>query len=555
MDIGLAFFVYRRPEHTQKVLETINRNHFKKIYVFQDGLKDEKHRTDWNKVSEIIKNIDFTEVELHISESNKGLSNSIVDGINYVIGRHDAVIALEDDMVLGDGYLDFMDTCFEKYRENPQVMCVCGASVGDFVTDGIQSPYDVFFSYRMSSRAWGTWRDRWSLFHRDIDYIKKFLSDNELSERVARIAGRDLIWMARTVVSQPERIDTWATYWSLIQAARNGVEVTPYKALAKDIGHDSSGTNSLETTDRYDTILYKKSENLHLPDRIDINQEMIYRTAILMEGIKIMPTPSAGDLANIEETIIRMGLVHQNIVLDRAEFDDYRKNLDVLFRVFYHERTNERYLRKVMEYYFAEKFLGLSEYTDADIYIDAGCSTSPWTFYLREKRGIKAFGLDLHVENLPEEYRFWYYLGENVTRTTFPDGSVAGISMQSSFECLLKNGDIEFIKECGRILRPGGKVVISPLYLTDKYISAVSIDKYHQHNKDDDQEEYVRFDCKGIRRANHYDIPHLKSRILDTAEAVGMKYVIYILPNDDVPPYDFHNCFSYLKFILVLTKK
>ena len=153
MDIGLAFFVYRRPEHTQKVLETINRNHFKKIYIFQDGLKDEKHWNDWNKVSEIVKNINFAEVELHISECNKGLSNSIVDGINYVIGRHDAVIALEDDMVLGDGYLDFMNACFEKYRENPQVMCVCGASVGDFVTDGSQSPYDVFFSYRMSSRV------------------------------------------------------------------------------------------------------------------------------------------------------------------------------------------------------------------------------------------------------------------------------------------------------------------------------------------------------------------------------------------------------------------
>lgn len=555
MDIGLAFFVYRRPEHTRKVLESVKENGFKKIYIFQDGLKDEKNREEWEEVSRIVKNIDFTEVELHISEHNKGLANSVVDGINYVIARHEAVIALEDDVVLGNGYLDFMDACFEKYKENPQVMCVCGASVGDYVTNGIKSQYDVFFSYRMCSRAWGTWKDRWSLFHRDINYVKDFLKDDELSENVARIAGRDVIWMARALVNHPEGIDTWATYWGIIQAVRNGVEVTPFRALARDIGHDGSGTNSLGTTDRYDTVIHRNHEKLNLPDIVDVNQEMIYRTAILMEHIKIMPTPSLGTLENIEKNIIQSNLSYQKISLDYVEFNDYAKNMDVFFKVFYRENTNERYMRKIMEYYFTEKFLEFSRYTENDIYIDAGCSTSPWVFYLREKRGIKAFGLDLQVKSIPETYKRWYYLGENVTRTTFPDNSVTGISMQSSFECLLKNGDISFIKECGRILRPGGKLVISPLYLTEKYISAVSIDKYHQHNKDEDQEEYVRFDCMGMRRANHYDIPHLKSRILDTVEAIGMEYIIYILPNCDVPDYDFPNCFSYLKFILVITKK
>ena len=333
------------------------------------------------------------------------------------------------------------------------------------------------------------------------------------------------------------------------------MEVTPYKALAQDIGYDGSGTNSLDTTDRYDTVMYEKPRDLHLPDTVDVNQKIIYRTSILVENIKIMPTPSLNDLTSIEENIVRANLHYKKIIFDSIDFKNYLKNIDVLFPIFYHSNTNNRYTRKIMEYYFTEKFLNFSSYTSDDIYIDAGCGTSPWTFYLREKRGIRAFGVDLHVEHLPASYRRWYYLGENVTRTTFPDNSVTGISMQSAFECLLRDGDIEFIKECGRILRPGGKVVISPLYLTKKYISAVSIDKYHQHNKDEDQEEYVRFDCEGLRRANHYDISHLKSRVLDTAEANGMDYMIYVLANEDVPKYDFLNCFSYLKFILVLTKK
>ena len=59
--IGLALFVYIRPEHAKRVIESIKRNHFEKIYVFQDGLKNEMDREGWEKVSELIKGIDFAE--------------------------------------------------------------------------------------------------------------------------------------------------------------------------------------------------------------------------------------------------------------------------------------------------------------------------------------------------------------------------------------------------------------------------------------------------------------------------------------------------------------
>ena len=53
MDTGLAFFVYKRPEHTQAVINSIVQNTFKHIYIFQDGLRDEKDRNAWEEVSPI----------------------------------------------------------------------------------------------------------------------------------------------------------------------------------------------------------------------------------------------------------------------------------------------------------------------------------------------------------------------------------------------------------------------------------------------------------------------------------------------------------------------
>ena len=68
MTTGLALFVYKRPEHTRKVIESIRKNNFHKIYVFQDGLRDEKDRKKWEEVSKLIKSITFAETEIHISE-------------------------------------------------------------------------------------------------------------------------------------------------------------------------------------------------------------------------------------------------------------------------------------------------------------------------------------------------------------------------------------------------------------------------------------------------------------------------------------------------------
>jgi len=39
-DIGLALFAYCRPELLRRVIESIRNNNFKKLYIFQDGLKN-----------------------------------------------------------------------------------------------------------------------------------------------------------------------------------------------------------------------------------------------------------------------------------------------------------------------------------------------------------------------------------------------------------------------------------------------------------------------------------------------------------------------------------
>ncbi|GEM_PF-797276 len=272
--IGLALFVYTRPEHTKKVLESVKRNGFEKIYIFQDGLKNEKDREPWEAVSELIKSVDFTETEIHISQTNKGLANSIVSGMDYVFERHETAIALEDDVVLADDYKHFMETCFETYKDNDEVTSVCGAGMGTLIPDDY--PHDVYFCHRMSSVAFGTWKKYWDEFDRDPYLLREIMKDSRKREMLS-FAGNDLqIMLCHSVLS---RNDTWATYWCLYQVNRLSFQVIPCKAYAKDIGRDGTGTNTVSVTYRYDTELEGKAKKqFDLPEQVVLDQRIVEDT-------------------------------------------------------------------------------------------------------------------------------------------------------------------------------------------------------------------------------------------------------------------------------------
>lgn len=269
MDIGVALFTYCRPEHTQKVLESLEKNNFSKLYIFQDGLKTEKDAEMWIAVSNLLDKYK-DKAEIHISQINKGLANSIVDGMNYVFERHEQAIALEDDMVLGTGYDHYMRSCFEKYKDEKEVMCVAGCGWPIQITENY--PYDVFFSYRMSSAAWGTWKDRWQMYKRDFSIVKRIMKDKDAAS-IFEKSGGDL----KTIINAQlwGNCDSWAVFWSLLQIEHKGVCVLPVHYLAKDIGHDGNhGTNSTVKTTRYDTELYDLDDGkeIRFPPNIHVEQ-------------------------------------------------------------------------------------------------------------------------------------------------------------------------------------------------------------------------------------------------------------------------------------------
>lgn len=269
MKIATLLFVYNRSSHTEQVISSLKQNTVLpyKLFVFQDGLKDGEDADEWIKVSDLIRNIDWCEKEIIVSKYNKGLAESIVSGINYAFKEYDAIIVLEDDCVPTTNFISFMQQCFEKYQDDKRVYCVSGYSWPITLEQGM---YDVYGCGRISSWGWGTWKDRWGIYDKNFDIVKRLKNGQVTSQNLA-IWGRDLENIL--VGNMKGECDSWAVFWALNVIAREGICINPYQSMIRNIGMDGTGRHC-GVTDWFEVkCIDEEKKNFSLPDKINISEE------------------------------------------------------------------------------------------------------------------------------------------------------------------------------------------------------------------------------------------------------------------------------------------
>ena len=187
-------------------------------------------------------------------------------------------------------------------------------------------------------------------------------------------------------------------------------------------------------------------------------------------------------------------------------------------------------------------------YGSTDIYVDIAAAGSPWAQALRERKNINAYAIDLC--EIGKAYRHLdYYRVENATSSTFANDSISGASLHCAYEMFVGKDDTNLVKELARILKPGGKVVILPLYLHTHYCAYSTPEYFGKGYSDPNAGEYVRLDCYGVPSSRKYDPLKLKERVLDPILAAGLHYKLSVLRNKN----KFGKCI-YCHFILEIEK-
>ena len=252
----VIIFVYARPEHTKKTIESLAKNYLTdetEIYIYSDAAKNEKAIEKVNLVREYIDSLSqrklFKSVKIIKAESNKGLAKSVISGVTEVIEQYGRVIVVEDDLVSSPDFLKYMNDLLDYYEKDNGIWSISG------YTFKIKFPqnykHDVYLSYRGCSWGWASWKDRWEKVDWEVSDYNHFKTNKKLHKKFNR-CGRDRANMLD--LQMQGKIDSWAIRWGYTQSKLDMLTVYPTVSRIRNIGLDGTGTHS-SATSKFDVIL------------------------------------------------------------------------------------------------------------------------------------------------------------------------------------------------------------------------------------------------------------------------------------------------------------
>lgn len=237
--------------------------------------------------------------------------------------------------------------------------------------------------------------------------------------------------------------------------------------------------------------------------------------------------PTVDELRAIEQALQALGVEVKDLAPDSTAFEAFKQALP--FPDDYHGGTSGGvYDEKRLEHFLAYILCGLDRHGKQMRYVDVAAGASPWARMLRA-RDVEAYAIDLSIK--PRFAQLDCYLKMDATAMAFADDSIDAMSLQCAYEMFAGDADMCFLDECRRVLRPGGVVVISPLYMHTHHCGYASAEYWGRGFADDDGVEYIRRGIRGIPFSRKYSADSLKARVLDRVVGNGMDYELYRLSN------------------------
>jgi hypothetical protein len=253
----IVVFAYNRHNHLSRVLQSIKNARLgmsSKLIVYCDGPKNEIDKESVKNVSLTLQQFDFPDIEIHVSDVNKGLARSIQDGIDEVFIHFDKAIILEDDIVLSEQALLFFNNALDLYEKDDQVMHISGFQ------DGVKELPDTFFSRNPSCWGWATWKSSWDNWINDpLELLQELHASGNFES--LRSYPHTIIEMLYENVDG--MADTWAARWHAYMHLHGGLSLQSNKTNVRNIGFDGSGENSDERQESnfdeyFDNVLFNK---------------------------------------------------------------------------------------------------------------------------------------------------------------------------------------------------------------------------------------------------------------------------------------------------------
>ena len=253
----IAFFAYKRPEHTRRSLESLAQNegaNESELFVFCDGAKSLEEQVTVDQVREIVRIKQWCG-QVHIIErkENWGLAHSIISGVTQLCASYGRVIVMEDDLIVSPYFLSYMNDALEKYEYETTVMHISG-----YMFPIEADLPETFFCKIMSCWGWATWQRAWKYFETDVARLLAVIKSKKLEKEFSVNGTYPYIKILEK--QNRGKIDSWAICWYASIFISKGLCLYPKYSLVKNTGHDSSGVHC-KSNNVFNVRIYRNKIN------------------------------------------------------------------------------------------------------------------------------------------------------------------------------------------------------------------------------------------------------------------------------------------------------
>lgn len=272
---AIILFAFNRPDKLQRLADSLalcpEFGEFP-LYIFIDGARTPDELISVEATASVANNISHPYKTVFCRERNLGLKQALREGISMILARHNAVIVLEDDLIVGPHALDFLMKGLTQYRDDRRVASICAYALND-ETSGEEDASPPYFLPMTHPWGWATWDDRWQAHLETLVLVPEQKSlRSRTFKRAMNVSGmRNFAQMLK--LAERGVINSWWIYWHREAIFRQQVSLFPARTHIINAGIDGSGThasrwNILRSRLPQKTLAQKK---VALPEKVFID--------------------------------------------------------------------------------------------------------------------------------------------------------------------------------------------------------------------------------------------------------------------------------------------
>ena len=243
----VLIFVFNRPKLFLNLLKSIKKNinyNRHKYYFFCDVPKKSLFNFETNKTKKNIRYINDFRCKkkiIIVRKNNYGLAKNVISGVSSVLKNNEACIVLEDDLVLHEDCLNFINFGLNKFKNDKKIGSISGYSyINDY---NLSKNQNWFKLYRHCSWSWGTWRRAWNNFNWDYSKLSFKSLNFQYSHKKYLKAGNDIPQLLDAQINK--LVNSWAVRFNFNCLEKGLLSISPIYSLTKNDGFGIDATHNI----------------------------------------------------------------------------------------------------------------------------------------------------------------------------------------------------------------------------------------------------------------------------------------------------------------------